>query len=71
MLSGKREGRARKVYSNTVLWGAACAIVNPLIFEIIYPESIIVLPLVVFVVAISLILYFYSKSRTVSDTRLF
>jgi PAS domain S-box-containing protein len=71
MLSGKREGRARKVYSNTVLWGAVCAIVNPLIFEIIYPESIIVLPLVVFVVAISLILYFYSKSRTVSDTRLF
>jgi len=71
MLSGKREGRARKVYSNTVLWGAACAIVNPLIFEIIYPKSIIIVPMVVFVVAVSLLLYFYSKKKTVSDTRLF
>jgi PAS domain S-box-containing protein len=71
MLSGKREGRARRVYSNIVLWGAACAIINPIIFEIIYPKSVIVVPIIILVVAVSLFLYVYSKKKEVSDARLF
>jgi PAS domain S-box-containing protein len=71
MLSGKREGRARKVYSNTVLWGAACAVVNPLVFEIIHPQSIVLVPMVAFVVLISLILFYCSKKESITDGRLF
>lgn len=71
MLSGRREGRARRVYSNIVLWGAGCAIVNPIIFEIIYPKSVIVIPMILLVVAVSIFLYFYSKSSEVTDARLF
>ncbi|MFN6380423.1 MAG: ATP-binding protein [Flavobacteriales bacterium] len=71
MLSGKREGRARKVYSNTVIWGAACAIVNPVIFEIIYPQSLAIVPLIAFVSLVSLVLFYLSKKETISDSQLF
>lgn len=71
MLSGKREGRARKVYSNTVLWGAACAIINPVIFEIIYPQSVAIIPMIVFVVILSIVLFYFLKRKTVSDSQLF
>ncbi len=38
ILSGRREGRARKVYSYTALAGAVCAICLPILLEFIAPE---------------------------------
>lgn len=71
MLSGQREGRSRKVYASTLVWGLLCAIINPLLFEWIYPASEVDLLLVACVVLFSIILLFFAGRKKLSDAVFF
>lgn len=71
MLSGRREGRARKVYTSTLIWGGICAIIIPVLFKWVNPDSLVSLPLVVATVVSSALLYWMGRDRRFSDAVFF
>lgn len=71
MLSGQREGRSRKVYLSTILWGLVCAVVNPVLFFYLQPESIFSIPVTIVTIVLSIALIVLSRMDSVSDRTFF
>lgn len=71
MLSGRREGRGRKVYAYTALAGALCSVFVPAILELISPESRHIIPLSAFAFLISVFFSFHGYVEMWNDTKYF
>lgn len=71
MLTGKRDGRARMVYVNTAIAGAICAILNPLLYALVYDGAHFFFSITSFVFLLSLVLVFVGHSKSVANLTYF
>ena len=71
MLTGKRDGRARMVYVNTAIAGAICAILNPLLYALVYDGAHFFFSITSFVFLLSLVLVFVGHSKSMANLTYF
>jgi PAS domain S-box-containing protein len=71
ILSGKRDRHARTAYLGTVVAGAFFGILNPILYELVYPESKQILWLSASMVILSIFMYAMGRNRNVSNSKFF
>lgn len=71
ILSGKRDRHARSAYLGTVVAGAFFGILNPILYELVYPESKQILWLSALMIILSGFMFAMGKNRNVSNAKFF
>lgn len=71
ILSGKRDRHARSAYLGTVVAGAFFGLLNPIIYEFVYPESKQIVWLSALMVVLSGLMFILGKSKQISNSKFF